>query len=196
MKKIAAAALLSTAVAAPAFAADNGFYAGITVGQARIKAPANSVLSKSTDTIAGILGGYQFNRNWGAELFYSSAGKFSGTNLAGTTINSGRGDVWGLDAVGTLPLSDMFSFYGKLGIASVKTKASGYVIATGGPSTLSGATRSTATYGLGFLFNVTPAIGIRLGWDRYGAAVTGASSAGTKDNFNVDAWTVGGVFRF
>lgn len=196
MKKIAAAALLSTAIAAPAFAADSGFYAGVTLGQARITAPANSVLSKSTDTIGGVLGGYQLNKYWGAELFYSSAGKFSGTNLAGTTINSGRGDVWGLNAVGTLPLSDNFGFYGKLGIASTKTKASGYVIATGGPSALSGATRTTATYGLGFLFKPTPAIDIRLGWDRYGAAVTGASAAGTTDDFNVNAWTVGGVFRF
>lgn len=196
MKKIAAAVLLSAVVAAPAFAADNGFYAGITVGQARVNAPTNIVLSKSTDTIAGVLGGYQFNRYWGAELFYSGAGRFSGTNAAGTIIGSGKGDVWGLDAVGTLPLSDAFSLYGKLGIASTKTKASGYVIATGGPSTLSGATRTTATYGLGVVFNATPAIGIRLGWDRYGAAVTGAVAAGTTDNFNINAWTVGGVFRF
>lgn len=196
MKKIAVAVLLSAAFATPAFAADNGFYAGITVGQARTNAPANTVLTKSTDTIAGVLAGYQFNKYWGAEAFYSSAGRFTGTNAAGTINGSGKGDVWGIDAVGTLPLSDTFAFYGKLGVASVKTKGSGYVIATGGPSTLSGATRSTATYGLGFLFNITPAIGIRLGWDRYGAAVTGASAAGTKDNFNVNAWTVGGVFRF
>ncbi len=196
MKKIAAAVLLSTAIAAPAFAADAGLYAGVTLGQARIKAPANVMLSKSTDTIGGVLGGYQFNKYWGAELFYSSTGRFTGTDPTATTINSGRGDVWGLDVVGTLPLSDMFSLYGKLGIASTKTKASGYVIATGAPTALSGATRSTATGGLGFLFNVTPAIGIRLGWDRYGASVTGSAVAGARSDFNIDAWTVGGVIRF
>ncbi len=196
MKKIAAAVLLSTAVAAPAFAADSGFYAGVTVGQARLKAPAGVIFSKSTDTIGGILGGYQFDKNWGAELFYSSTGRFSGTDPTASSINSGRGDVWGINAVGTLPLSDMFSLYGKVGVASVKTKASGYVIATGAPTALSGATHSTMTGGLGVLFNVTPAIGIRLGWERYRGAVTGSSTAGAKSDFDVDAWTVGGVFRF
>ena len=196
MKKIAAVALLSAVVATPAVAADSGFYAGVTVGQSRISAPANIVLSKSTDTAAGVLLGTQIDKNWGVELFYTNVGKFSGTNLAGTAIGSGKGDAWGVDVVGTLPLSDVFSLYGKLGIASVKTRASGYMIGTGAPTTLSGASRTTASYGLGLKYNVTPMFALRLGWDRYAAAVSGASFAGSKDKFNTNVWTVGALISF
>lgn len=196
MKKISAALLLSTVVAIPAFAADNNFYAGATLGRSNIGTPAGAILTKSTDTTWGVLGGYQFNKNWGAEVFYASAGKFAGTNAAGTTSNSGNGHAWGLVGVGTLPLSDALSVYGKLGIASVRTSASGYVIATGAPSALGGATRTSATYGLGGQYNINPSVDIRFGWDHYKAAVTGASAAGSKDNFNANVWALGAVFKF
>ena len=49
MKKIAIAALLSAITVAPAFAADEGFYAGVTLGQARTNAFA-AAMTKSNDT--------------------------------------------------------------------------------------------------------------------------------------------------
>jgi OmpA-OmpF porin, OOP family len=196
MKKIAAVLLLSSAVAAPAFAADEGWYAGVDVGRSRTNSPPNIVLNKSTDTVGGIWGGYQFNKYWGAEVFYTGAGKFNGVNAADTVAGSGKADVWGIDAVGTLPLSDTFSLYGKLGYADTKTSTSSYVIATGGPTTLSGASRNALTGGLGLQYAVTPSVGIRLGWDRYEAAVSGASAAGSKDNFNVNVYSLGVLYKF
>jgi opacity protein-like surface antigen len=84
-----------------------------------------------------------------------------------------------------MPMSDTLSLYGKLGYASTKTSISG-----GGAT---GATRGAATYGLGLQYNVSPAVGIRFGWDRYGAAV---NSGGVKSNFNANVVGVGAVMKF
>jgi OmpA-OmpF porin, OOP family len=181
MKKIAIAALLSAIVAAPAFAADEGFYAGVTLGQARTNAMTGAALTKSNDTVYGILGGYQINKNFGAEAFYTGAGKWA------TTTASGKADAYGINAVGTLPLSDAFSLYAKLGYATTKSTASS------APAGVTGAKRNAATYGLGGTYNVTPAVGIRLGWDRYSAAVV---STGATSNYNSNVYSLAGVFKF
>ena len=190
MKKIAIAALLSAVVAAPAFAADNGFYAGVTVGGSKTSNPyPGMAMTKSSDTVAGVLAGYQFTKNWGAEVFYTGAGKFSATS--GGITGSGKADVYGIVGTGTLPLSDAFSLYGKLGYARAKTTTS---IPAG--FALTGATRAAATYGLGAIYNLTPAVGIRLGWDRYAAATQSGVALGAKDNFNADVYSLGATYKF
>ncbi|MDD5181032.1 MAG: porin family protein [Gallionellaceae bacterium] len=192
MKKILAVALLS-AFAAPAFAADNGFYAGVTLGRSSTgNDGTGGVMTKSTDTVAGILAGYQFTKNWGAEVFYTGAGKWDSQNTAGTILVNGKADAWGMNAVGTLPLSGAFSLYGKLGYAGTKSTLS---VSPAG-STYTGTTRNAVTYGLGGVCNVTPAVGVRLGWDHYGAATSGANVVGVKNDFNAGVWSLGAVFKF
>ena len=186
MKKIALATLLSAIAVAPAFAADNGFYAGLTLGQSAVGNPfANGNMTKKTDTVYGVLGGYQFTKNWGAEAFFTGAGKWTAQSTGGAVAN-GKGDTWGIAGVGTLPLNDSISLYGKLGYASTKSTASG--------AGITGATRGASSFGVGAVYNATPSVGIRLGWDRYGEAVTDA--AGVKGNFNADTYTLGAVFKF
>lgn len=179
MKKTLAAALLSAAVATPAFA-DGGFYIGGTLGRA---ATSNfgAPLTKSSDTVYGGLVGYQFNPNFGVEAQYTGAGKFA------TATMSGKSDIFTVDAVGTLPLADNFALYGKLGIGSSKSKIYDATL------TYQGTSRTAATYGLGVQYNATPQVGIRFGWDRYGSAVT---SAGAKTNFNSNVWAAGIVYAF
>ena len=192
MKKIAIAALLSSFVAAPAFAADEGLYAGVTLGTARTGTvlPAGG-MTKSSDTVLGILGGYQFTKNWGIEGFYTGAGKWA----LGTAANgaSGKADAWGISGVGTLPVSDAFSVYGKLGYASTKTKATGVAAGVAGDMS---ATRGAITYGLGGVYNVNQSVGIRFGWDRYAAATVNGTAVGVKDNYNSNVYSLGAVFKF
>ena len=180
MKKITAVLLLSTAVvAAPAFAADEGVYAGVSLGSGRTNVPAAAgAATKSSDTVYGVLAGYQFDKNCAAEVEYTGAGKYT------TASTSGKADAFGVTAVGTLPLGNAFSLYGKLGVAQVTGKASGAV---------TDANRTSATYGLGVKYDINQSVGIRAGWDRFGAAV---NSAGAKQNYNSNVYSVAAVFKF
>lgn len=170
MKKIVAVALLSAAIALPAHA-DSGAYAGIKVGSNRV---GFNALSKSSDTAYGALLGYKYNRNFAVEGEYTDLGRF--TTAAG--IN-GKTDVWGLSAVGILPLEDRFAVYGKLGIARSDTST----------SAATGANRTAATYGLGGQFDATHMVGFRLSWERYGVGMVG-------QNAEDDLYSLAALFKF
>lgn len=189
MKKLATAFLLSAAVAAPAVAADNGFYAGLTLGRSNTgNIAVNTVMTKSTDTVLGVLAGYQFTKNWGVEAQYTSGGNFTAVTTAPVINVNGKSDALSLAAVGTLPVSDALSLYAKLGIASTKTRLSTVPL-----SNATGATRSTATVGLGLQYNASPNLGVRFGWDRYGDAI---NAGGLQNKFNNDIYSLGLVYSF
>lgn len=171
MKKTVAVALLSAAAALPAYAADSGAYAGIKVGSNRV---GFNALSKSSDTAYGVLLGYQYTRNFAFEGEYTDLRKFSTT--AGV---NGKSDVWGLSAIGIMPLQNRFSLYGKLGIARSNTTT----------SAATGVHRTAATYGLGGQYNATPMIGLRLSWERYGVRMIGQDA-------NDDLYSLAAAFRF
>jgi|SRR5208282_3635463 len=193
MKKVAIALLLSSAIATPAIADDSGWYAGINVGSARVGDPVSGPVYTSTNTtVAGIQAGYQFTKNWGAELFYTGAGKFDAQSAAATSFSSGKTDVFGISAVGTLPIFDTFSLYGKLGLATARTSVSN----SGASTTWSGANRNAATFGLGMQYGVTPSVDIRLGWDRYSLATSGGATAGSTDDYNSNVYTLGATYKF
>ena len=194
MKKIAAALLLSTAIAAPAFAADSGVYVGVDAGLAYTQSPYQGTAATNTSaqsSNAGVQLGYQFDKNWGVELFYTGAGKYTGT--VGTNTSVLQSDAWGVNAVGTLPVSNDFSLYARLGAASTYTRLSNSVA-----STFAAASRAGLTYGLGVQYNVTPAIGVRLGMDAYGLATTNApgTATGSTQNFTSTVTSLGAVFKF
>jgi OOP family OmpA-OmpF porin len=170
MKKIVAVALLSAVASLPAYA-DSGAYAGIKAGGTHV---GFNGLSKSSDTAYGVVLGYQYNQNFAFEGEYVDLGRFT----TATTVN-GKSNVWGLSAVGILPLQDRFSVYGKLGIARSDTTT----------SAATGTKRTAATYGLGGQFNATPMIGLRLSWERYGVGMTG-------QNANNDLYSLAAVFKF
>ncbi|HZW24259.1 MAG TPA: porin family protein [Gallionella sp.] len=170
MKKIVAAVLLSAVAALPAYA-DNGSYAGVKAGSAN--AGFNG-LSKSSDTSYGLILGYQYNRNLAVEGEYADLGRF--TTATGIT---GRSNVWGLNAVGSMPLDSNFSAYGKLGLTRSNTRT----------SAATGIRRTAVGYGLGGQYEATPMIGIRLGWERYGVGVAG-------QNARDDLYSLAAMFRF
>lgn len=183
MKKIVAAVVLSAVVAAPAFASDAGFYAGLTLGSGKPGVtPTAAALNKNSSSIVGVLAGYQYNRNLAVEGQFTGLGKAS--DVAGLST---KADAFSLSAVGLLPLNDSFELYGKLGLASAKTTSSA------GATNL-GATRNGLTYGIGAQYNVSRNIGVRLGWDQYGVATT--TAAGVKSNANANVTTIAAVFKF
>jgi OOP family OmpA-OmpF porin len=188
MKKITAVLLLS-AIATPAFsadassAADQGFYAGVTVGSSSTNNTIGAqTLTKTNGGVYGGLLGYQLNKNFAVEAQYTGASKFEYAPV------TGKSDAFSLTAVGIIPLSNEFSMYGKLGFASTRSSL------TNNTALSTGANRSAATYGIGAQYNVTPAIGVRLGWDAYGSALI--DNAGLTQKFNSSTVTVGAIFKF
>lgn len=159
MKKIALAVLLS-AVAAPVFAVadDMHMYAGVKAGQAKSDIEPGTLnggtASSSNPTGWGVFIGHSFNPNFAVEAEYLNLGEIKlGSNTAKSTGFSVSG-------VGTLPLNEQFSLFGKVGYATITGKP-------GGAYTGSDAKSEALTFGVGGQFNLSSAVGIRLGWDKY-----------------------------
>jgi opacity protein-like surface antigen len=196
MKRILTATLLSAVIATPAFAApasaDSGVYGGITVGTSKTDNPYTTipVTTKDTATVGGVLLGYQYTKNWGVEGFFTGAGKLAAQNAAGTLTGTGSSDAFGVNVVGTAPLNDSFSLYGKLGFASTRTSASSSNAA------IAGRTLSGITGGLGGQFTVNKSVSIRLGVDTYELATIGGNVANAEDKFRSNVWSVGAIFKF
>lgn len=176
------ASLLVTVSAFAGGASENGIYAGLNVGDGKpdIKAIAPNTISKKSNTVVGGILGYKVNKNFAVEGEYTGIGKVKASN-GGTA----KGDAASLSAVGILPVGDKFQLFGKAGYANTKTKLTNFGATK--------ASRSAPTYGLGAQYNINPMLGIRVGWDRYGAAI---NDAGSKVNSNANVTSIGAVFNF
>jgi OmpA-OmpF porin, OOP family len=165
---LAVAATFSTA----SYAQSNNspLYFGVSFGQSKVGSPA-SAMDLSRETVGNWLGedyslgedfgegfdtststagklyfGYKFNKNFSAELGYSSFGRTNSSYLGQSYYDDvvGEDDAFStesltiqnqshaffLDLVASTPVSDKFSLFGKLGVANVttKSKANGVVI--------------------------------------------------------------------
>ncbi len=150
--------------AAAQTAADNGFYVGANVGQSKINECGGC---DNKDTAWRLLGGYQLNRNFSAELGYDNFGEFGGA----------KANAWELVGVGTYPLANQFGVYGKLGAHHSELK-------DGGSETGNG-----LTYGVGLQYDIMPALGVRGEWQRYDKI------AGISD-VKMDMLSIGAIWRF
>lgn len=184
MRKQAIVLLISSFTwMAPMLASAEGLYAGINlgIGMPNLKTP-NGV-DKDSQTVAGIVAGYQFNRYLAVEGQYTGIGKVT-DNLSG----SAKADALSLTAVGRLPLNDAFDVYGKLGVAATKSKVSSDLNA------YNDATHTGATYGLGAEYHFDQAISMRVSWDHYQAEVD--KTAGGSKSFDANVTSVGVIYAF
>src|SRR5690349_15288538 len=120
MKKltIVLSSVAALATAVPAAAQDqsrmrnalSSLYVVGDIGQSKFKDACNGLTGcDDKDTQRNLFAGYQFNRNLGVELGYHELGSVS---IPGASIDA---KAWEIDAVGTVPLTEKFSAYGKLG---------------------------------------------------------------------------------
>lgn len=115
----------------------SGFYVGAAVGRSHTKVDTGELASigftttgtDDTDTAWNLTAGYKFTRNWAVEIGYVDLGSFGASGRFGGAPATVNADVtgWNVSAVGTLPLNDMFSLYGKLGYLRSETKATANV---------------------------------------------------------------------
>jgi len=163
--RVATAAFLAGALGFAALpAAAQGGYAGASLGQFD---------DKNLDTTTGfkVFGGYQFNKNFAAEVsFISASWDVSGTTLDGTGVT--------LAGVAMAPVSDQVTVFATAGLLSWNAEF--------GPISDSG---SNIFFGFGGLFNISRDLAIRA---EYGSYKLGGDIVDTT----ITALTVGAQFRF
>ena len=179
MKKIAIAVLLSVAMGS-AVADEMHMYVGARAGQAKTNIDNNtynnSTLTSTNPTGWGLFVGHIINPNFAVEAEYLNFGEIK----AGT--GSAKSTGFSLSGVGSLPMNEQFSLFGKLGYALITGKP-------GGSFTGADAKSNALTYGFGAQFNLSPSLGVRLGWDKYKFNDTGM-------NGNASLVSVGALIKF
>ena len=146
-QKIAIAAALVIASSGAIAGGTSKFYAGADVGTTKFEGDANQ------ETGFGAFGGYQFNQNIaieaGVRRLSDQDESFNGSNV------SSHLDQLSLSAVGTLPLSNGFSVFGRLGAnrISIKANAGGFTFKEH---------ENRGLYGIGVAYSFSPAISARV----------------------------------
>lgn len=176
---------LAASASTLAIADEPGGYVGGNIGQSRATiddariargllgagAAAVSIGDNNRDTGYKLFGGYQFNKNIALEGGYFDLGQFgfTATTLPPGTLNGSiRARGLNLDLVGTLPITEKFSAFGRLGLTYTDSRDSfsgtGAVQVTN-PSP--NKREASYKYGLGIQYAVTQALGLRAEVERY-----------------------------
>ena len=162
-------ALLLSTLGAQANAAD-GWYAGASISQAAVDERGID----DDDTGGKIYGGYRFNDYFAVEgNYYDFGDNADGRNELGI-------DGVGLAAIGSIPLSDQFSIFGKVGIHSWDADISGPIAGR-----FSDDSDEDVFYGIGLEYEFNQHWNIRGELERY-----------EVDDFDLDVASVGITYLF
>ena len=150
--------------------ADGNWYAGGALSQTFIDEPGID----DDDTGGKIFGGYRFNDYFAIEgSFYD----FGEMNEGGNQLEL---DGVGLAAVGSIPVSERFSLFGKLGVHAWDAEISGAIA-----SRFSDDSDTDAFYGIGVEYALTDRWDIRGELERY-----------EVDDVDLDVASIGISFNF
>jgi OOP family OmpA-OmpF porin len=173
------------------------FYAGASVGQNRSDFKASDYSagrpdiaeSHDTDQLGlKLYGGYDFNRYLAIEAGYARLGSPKYRYASGGMVGQAkiRQESYFAAAKGTLPISERFNVFAKVGVTHSRARLDGNsnsaVInaATGFPITMS-ENNSRAMFGAGIEFSLAPDVLLRLEYEDFGKfgddKLTGATKA-------------------
>lgn len=171
-KGLLLATVLACFASNSAMAEEGNIYAAIDLGQ--VSAPdvcSGTGFSCDTTTTAYRIGlGYQVNPNVEVEGSYLNAGKVT---VNGTTANATMSGFQ-FSAIGAYPLTSSAALLGKIGVASITGKASGF----GGPST--DQSNSNLAFGFGARFTANDKVAIRVMYEDFGTVKASSNSKGSK----------------
>jgi OOP family OmpA-OmpF porin len=188
---LAVAALVLTFASAPALAQDSSWFVGVGIGYLKSDeaCPGATVGAACDDkaTTWKIFGGYRFNSYLGIELGLSDMGDWP-ASVSGLGAATAKLRVFETVLVGTLPLGQYFSVYGKAGAyqwdADYKFPA--------GVAGSADSNDKDLTYGAGVRINFTRNAALRLEWQRY----NNLGDAATTGRFNADVFGAGALISF
>lgn len=169
---------------------ESHWFVGGSLGQSKAKSACDDlagtgVSCDDTDTAFRVFGGYQINKNFGAELGYQDLGKVEASALG---LNASiKSKAWDIMAVGTLPVAEKFSVYGKIGFYFANTDATTNIPGVANESK----SNNDLTYALGVQYDFNKNLGVRGEWQRY--SDVGGGDIGKSD---VDVMAIGVVYRF
>lgn len=201
-------ATLATLVSPVALADAANWYGGINLGQSRAKIDdaritsgllagrfaTTSISDDDRDTGYKIFGGYQANKYFAVEGGYFDLGKFGfNANTLPPGSLSGNIKVKGmnLDLVGTLPITERFSAFGRIGANYAHTQDT--FAGTGAVTVVranASARDTNIKYGAGIQFAMTENLGVRGEVERY------RINDAVGNNGDIDLVSVGLVYRF
>ena len=188
---MAAALTLSTPVSAGFFDLTLAPYIGAGAGQATsdISCPTG-VSCDDSDTGWKIFGGLEVNEYISMEVGYIDLGEvtYSGTQ-------SGTREVNGMimDLVGTYAINPSFVLSARGGMNFLNAEVNGTIANTATNNT--GDTDLAWSFGLGAQYNLTPAVGLRLDWERFFEVGSSISNGGTGEA-DIDLLSAGVVYKF
>jgi OOP family OmpA-OmpF porin len=179
---------------------DTGWYLGGSLGQSQADLDCTGTTScDDKDSSWKIFAGYQMSRNLAVEFGYTNLGEVTATTpsffLPGFgTIPSANisieSSVWEVSGVGSLPVADRFSFFGRAGLYMADTDVS--LRFAGPPGVVDDSDDNIGlTLGFGARVDLTRNLGIRAEWQRYMDV-----SAGDFDESDVDVMALSLVWRF
>jgi OOP family OmpA-OmpF porin len=152
-----------------------GFYVGGALGGVSYNVNTGSLASAGfvttgtddTDFAWNLTAGYKFTRNWAVEVGYVDLGTFTANGRFGGATSRLEADVTGVNVsgVGTLPLNDMFSVYGKLGYFRSQAKATANVAGSVGRAK---SRENDVTAGIGARYHINRNLSALLEVNYYG----------------------------
>ncbi len=187
MKKLIFALLAGVTAISAAQAQVSSPYVGVGVASSDHDLKIGAAGSTTSDSWKGsgkIFGGFDVNSTFGVEAGYTDIRKANHSytigGVTGTATSEGHRSY--LASKATMPVSDAFSVYGKLGVGYSKVKLSSAGLGIGDDS-------KTEVYaGLGGQYKLSEKAALILEYERYGKS----KDAGVK----ADAITVGARYNF
>jgi OmpA-OmpF porin, OOP family len=176
-------------LAAHAQAATPGIYAGVSMGQSESLDYNCDPLPqcKKKGTAWKLYSGWQFHRNFAAEVGFTDLGHVS-SNFPGFFDETIKVRMGELSLVASWPATDRFAMFGRAGAYYAKTADD--FTQGGAPSHLS-QTNSGYTYGLGIQYFAWGSLGLRGEYNKY--LKVGGGNIGTSD---YQSFTAGLLWKF
>jgi opacity protein-like surface antigen len=185
MKKIASIIALATAtLATPFLAHAEGTYVKASIGRSNYKEDGGGN-EHATGASLGL--GYEFDKNWDAEIGYTNFGTIKSTEL--TTQSSFKTQTIYAAGIGKLPVTDTLSIFGKAGVAFNYSK-----ISVVGLPLESSKTNTALLLGVGLNYQFTKELAATLDYTHYGKGKVTIENE-TKD-FKIDQVSVGLKYYF
>lgn len=158
-----------------------GYYAGASLGQSTVEVDLGFTFDES-DTAFKVFGGYTFNQYFSVELAWFDGGDPE-MDISGAGSLSVGFDGFVGSAVGTLPVTEAFTLFGKVGSASYDAKVAASVV--GGGSESEEISDQDLTYGVGAAFSFGNNFSLRAEYEMVDV-----------DEIDVSLWSLGAVYRF